>query len=186
MGRTAIYELRWEHEAGHVPSVYVGKSKESQVSGRRNAHMSQWLPKPASFTVIRWVDDVDWKRAETEHIADMRAAGYRVLNKNKGGGGQTTLSAAHKAQVSAALSLRVVSDATRAKHSERMMGNTIALGRTHTPEARAKMSAALKGKSKSAEHRAKIGVRARIQFSGVPKSPEHRAKISAALKRRSA
>jgi very-short-patch-repair endonuclease len=44
----------------------------------------------------------------------------------------------------------------------------------------AAVSAALKGKPKSAEHNAKVSAAMR----GKPKSPEHRAKISATLKRR--
>lgn len=55
-------------------------------------------------------------------------------------------------------------------------------GRTVTPETRAKISAALKGKPKSPEHAANAGAAQR----GRPKSPETRAKISATLKQRNA
>ena len=49
-----------------------------------------------------------------------------------------------------------------------------------SPETRAKISAALSGRTFSAEHRAKIGA----AFKGRTLSPEHRAKISAAKKGR--
>jgi len=52
------------------------------------------------------------------------------------------------------------------------------LGRKHTAESRAKMSAAMRGIPKSPEHCAKIGART----LGTARSPELRARISAKLK----
>ena len=52
------------------------------------------------------------------------------------------------------------------------------LGRKHTPEARAKMSAARKGKPLSAAHRAALSA----AHKGKEHSPETRARIAAALK----
>jgi very-short-patch-repair endonuclease len=54
------------------------------------------------------------------------------------------------------------------------------MGRPHTPESRAKLSAAKKGKPLSAEHRAAISAGSK----GKAKSPEHRSKIGAAHKGR--
>jgi hypothetical protein len=53
--------------------------------------------------------------------------------------------------------------------------------RPHSPETRAKISAAHKGKALSPEHRARISAARK----GRPCSPETRAKIAAALKGRS-
>ena len=53
-------------------------------------------------------------------------------------------------------------------------------GFKHTPETRAKMSAAAKGKPKSAEHRAKAlaALRAVVgKTKGIPKSDAHKAKL---------
>ena len=79
-----------------------------------------------------------------------------------------------------------------AKNSVSLLGNKNTLGYRHTPESRAKMSATRKGRTLSAEHRAKIAAGntgkqftpercANIAASkiGKPLSAEHRAKIAA-------
>ena len=71
---------------------------------------------------------------------------------------------------------RAVSVETRAKMSAAQMGNTHGLGHLHTPEDRAKQSAAQIGHVVSIETRAKIGA----AHKGRVVSPEARANMSAA------
>lgn len=67
------------------------------------------------------------------------------------------------------------------KHSpevvERLKGNQNSLGRKHSDESKAAMSAARKGVPKSEEHKAKIAA----GNTGKPLAPERRAKIAASL-----
>ncbi len=100
-----------------------------------------------------------------------------------------TVSAETRAKMSAALRGRTLSPETRAKMSAAMMGNTYNVGRTlspehraklrgrtMSPETRAKLLAANLGRTMSPEHRAKLSAANR----GRTLSPEHRAKMSAA------
>ena len=79
-----------------------------------------------------------------------------------------------------------------AKNSVSLLGNKNTLGYRHTPKSRAKMSASRKGRTLSAEHRAKLiaantgkqftperCAKIRAAHMGKPLSAEHRAKIAA-------
>jgi len=72
------------------------------------------------------------------------------------------------------------SDETRAKKSAALKGNKCHLGKPHSKESRAKISASHTGAKRTAEHRAKNSA----ANKGRTFSDEHRARMSAAAKNR--
>lgn len=153
---------------------YVGKGKGGRAYSRggRNSHWNNIVAKlerigsgyevklvktgltePESFSlekerIVFWKDRVD------------------LCNKTDGGDGVSGL---------------VMSDYSRQKMSEKAKGrpgNITMLGRKHSDETRAKMSAAHKGKQKSAEHAAKVGA----SHKGRKLSENHIEKLSVAHK----
>lgn len=102
-----------------------------------------------------------------------------------------TMSAEHKAKISAANTGRVMSEETKSKLRKS------ALGRKHTPETRAKMSASKLGRAQSESHRSAITTAHRSRSAnmsdedrrqiglknvGKKRTPEQRARISASIK----
>lgn len=125
------------------------------------------------------VDETELDDAERRWIADLRGKGYRLLNVTDGGHGGGFPVGYYKHNDAARVKMREaakhrgprapVSEETRerlrAAHEQRdkeslrewarQVGKANA-GRTHTPEARARMSAAGRGKPKSESHRKAI------------------------------
>lgn len=156
--------------------VYVGKADrprrrfmehywELPTDQTRKGHWLRSLLKlglkPAQV-ILREVPVWEWQVWEMTFIQWYRALGWVVVNTAEGGDGVT-----------------VFTDEMRAKCA---LGRK---GKGHTPEARAAIGAAFKGKTLSAEHRAKLVVaRQREKASGHKRilSKTHRAAISAGNK----
>jgi hypothetical protein len=184
-------------------SVYVGQSiNPSRRFKQHKRHTSSpglanFLKKHPDATIHPWpTNDMD-----ADEIADAqlcRDMGFNLLNFASCGGGSPMLGRKHTPETLKKMSesqkkidrsgqmfspafheasrlakLGVPRSAeTRAKLRAAMTGRTL------THEHRAKLSGAKRGVPKSAEHRANMSAAKK----GIPKSAEHRAKISAALK----
>lgn len=173
---------------------YVGKTGSPKTRLRQHQGKRPWV---AGLVVLEVVADDDGRDAERRHIAEWSRWGD-LENRNAGGAGPTS----HTPEVRAAMSAArrgntIISAAQRARISSALMGNKHFAGKTQSPEARARISAALIGHSVAPESRAKMSAalrgrtisaegRANMSASlrGRPVSTETRAKISAAHKGR--
>jgi hypothetical protein len=82
MDRTNIYYL---HYGDNVP-IYVGKTV--RIQGRMGAHRSKF----GQNIILEVVDDVltsEWKFWESYWIEQFKQWGFKLKNKNNGGGGMT-------------------------------------------------------------------------------------------------
>jgi len=160
---------------------YIGQTIRPNI--RRNAHLRKY---PNLRMVVLERDPISNDKGERQWIKNAKTLGALLMNKTNGGNGSFgpmsdetkakmsallignkrnlnhTHSAEHKAKISAALmgnknSLNYVpSPELRANRSAIMIGNTINVGRKRSKATRAKVSAALKGRVKSEETRAKL------------------------------
>lgn len=150
---------------------------------KRSVALGDWLRQLYSANVqpeiieLQCCDDAD--EAEKFWISKFRSEGVSLLNVRGGGSGKS-------------INPRTEEVCARLRENN--------LGKKHSAEARAKMSASRKGRSKSAAHRKAIGDAHRGSKhtpehcanssaalkgigKGVPKSPEHRAKLAEHLRR---
>lgn len=159
---------------------YVGKGhgkrcREFKIG--RNAKHKAVVAKHGADSVVVMVFNRASEHAalvsEREWIRTLRGAGYNLVNLTSGGQG-----------------LSDPSPETRAKLSGLKMGNKNFLGRKHTEEAKAKMSAARKGRYPTAEGRFKMSQAAsarviseatREKLRNKTITVETRAKLSASL-----
>ncbi len=112
-----------------------------------------------TLEVIAEVPFDEWEQAERTYIYWYRVLGWNVLNATDGGdGGAMEWKPESRAKLSASLKA------------------------SYTPERRAAISRQFKGKTKSAETRAKMSVSAGKHLKGTKLSPEHLAKLSAVKK----
>ena len=79
---TMIYEL----SKNNVP-FYIGKTSRNAFRSRKSKHKQKY-GKDTVFTVID-ESNLDWKLLEPFWIAQYKAWGFNLLNKNNGGGGPT-------------------------------------------------------------------------------------------------
>jgi hypothetical protein len=137
---------------GDLNKVYIGKTKNSREADHRHHFGKQIIYE--EIDQISSSDINDWKPLETKWIQYYIDLGYKVLNKNKGGGGPTqhTLSAKQKIgdRVSAKLKGRI-SPMKGKKHTEKtkQQQSISAIGKhkgggfkgkTHKPESIMKMN----------------------------------------------
>ena len=174
---------------------YVGQTTQS-LAKRFNAHMrlrssnihlNNWLRTADVSAIVLERIPVDLDEAEMCWIADMRAAGTRLLNITDGGGGINgyTHSAKSRAKMSIANTGRVVSDTHKTKLSTAAMGHSV------NAETRAKISVAMRGKQHAMGHICSIEARAKISAAKMSNqnarghilSVEVRAVISASLRK---
>lgn len=151
---------------------YVGKGKKNRAYSRggRNSHWGNIVAKLERIgsgyevkLVATGLTEAEAFSLEKERIAFWRDK-VDLCNKTDGGDGVSGL---------------VMSEEARQKMSERAKGrpgNPTMLGRKHSAETRAKMSAAQKGKKKSPEHAEKVAATHR----GKKYSEEHKKKLSIA------
>lgn len=134
--------------------------------------------KPVMMLVESGIGDDTWPEAETRWIARYRALGHDLTNATDGGEGQKGLvhSENTRMQMSAAHAGKKFTEEHKANIADALRGKDFI-----TPEIRAKIAAAQKGKPRgphSAEHKAKISA------ANKNPGPETRARMSAAQKGR--
>ena len=151
---------------------YVGKGKKNRAYSRggRSSHWANIVAKLERIgsgyevrLVATGLTESEAFSLEKERIAFWRDI-VDLCNKTDGGDGVSGL---------------VMSEDARQKMSAKAKGrpgNVTMLGRKHSPETRAKMSAAHKGKQKSPEHVAKVAA----SHKGKKRSDEHKKKLSIA------
>lgn len=152
---------------------YVGKATVNPVHRSRRTHMltersakhkqvvAEFGAKNILIFVFPCATNEEALADERQHIAQLRAEGYPLVNITSGGQGMCGTKQ---------------SPETLAKLS------AIRKGRKASPETRAKLSAINRGRKlgpQSPEHTAKVAASRRGKKQG-PHSPEHRAKLSAA------
>ncbi len=174
---------------------YVGKTKspKKRLAGhlkeKDGSHRDHWISKlqrmglVPRMQVMQEVPETFGSEAEIYWIAYFRATGCRLTNSTDGGEGNSgwTMSDEQKAQVSRVHKGKTISPEHRAivsKATTERWEQWRTNGRYLSPEARANISAAQRGKRMSDESRRKQSQ----QRKGVPKSPEHRAALAAHLK----
>jgi hypothetical protein len=131
--KTYIYLI--ENIEPNTSKIYIGKTKESNLSNRKYTHRTNY-GKQISFTIIDETDPlkhIDWKILESFWIEQFKQWGFNLVNKNKGGGGPEYLNNTSK-------------DKLRLIH----------LGKPRSEETKQKISNSLKGKPKSLIHKEKI------------------------------
>lgn len=154
-----IYALT---EPGHLDVIrYVGATTGEPKLRMHNhlyeakrskstCHRLQWLrsltERPGVLT-LEVADDLTWEEAETRWICDLRAAGHDLTNTAPGGrGAARPLTDEQRAKIP-----RTTSDKQKQAVSRALSGRVSPTkGMTMSPEARAKISAAVKGLDHSA------------------------------------
>lgn len=180
-----LFDMRPEVIAAGHPNgfpFYCGKTVQ-KIEYRLNAHGHDISNHPERPLYVRLREcgkhvrtqlmeivpfDSDWCVREKSWIRTLRGINPDCVNVSDGGGGApgNVVSERQKTIMREKMLGRTVSPETRAKMSARMKGTSIRKGKKATPEVRAAMSAARTGR--------KMG----------PHSPEWSAKISAAQKGR--
>jgi hypothetical protein len=152
--------------------VYIGKTR---TSNREKSHRVRF-GNQIEFSIIDEVDSTkrsDWEPLESYWIEQFKQWGFKLLNKNKGGGGPEYHSEETKAKmgrrgvkkpgVSKALKGRTLTEEVRKKLSEARKGNTNAKGSIRSEEFKANLR-----KPKSEEFKANLRK---------PKSEEFKQKL---------
>ncbi|MFA6204484.1 MAG: NUMOD3 domain-containing DNA-binding protein [Gallionella sp.] len=163
LDRTDFYVYVHKRIGSQIP-FYVGKGLLSRAYNykSRSEHWKRIVEEAGGRDVEFIVQNVDEEFAflvEIEAIDKYKKMGFVLANRTGGGQGM----AGYKA-----------SDETKKKMSEKLIGNKYRFGTFQSKEARAKISAANKGKKLSPEHIAKM---AASQF-GKKASAETRLKLS--------
>jgi hypothetical protein len=126
------------------------------------------------------IDEVeDWKFWEKHYISLFKSWGFKLENKNNGGGGPTHIvfSEQRNKKLSESTKGRKVSEETKLKISNSHKGHKRNLGKHHSLETKQKISISGKGKIISNETRLKTS----ISMKGKKTSEETKQKISKAL-----
>jgi hypothetical protein len=126
--------------------------------------------------IIEVIDEVegDGNEAERAWIVTYRLEGHNLVNATDGGEGGTPSEEVRKKLVDAAYRRPPPSPETRAKIS------AAGRGRVVSAETRARISAGMKGKTRTREHQNNLSAALR----GKKRGPEARARMSAAAFRR--
>jgi len=152
--RRRYIEHRQSHDARrHMPnSRLVGWKRELQEDGGLS---------PEGFQIGTNLSLAEAQALERKYIMMFRQAGEPILNILDGGGWTND---------------HIVSEETRARMRE------AALGRKKSAEVVEKTAAALRGRSKSPEHRMKMCIAQRLRWQQKSMNPETKAKLSTAMK----
>jgi len=171
---------------------YIGKGCKSRMGDHErygeahyNSHLAAIIKKAAGRELpkivirSRLTEDEAFE-IEKAFIAAIgrKSCGGPLANQTDGGDGPSgcIVSKQTREKLSRLHSGRVVSEETRQKHRERMMGNIFNLGKTRGEETKKKISEANRERKVSPETRAKIAINSKNR------SAETRAKMSAAAK----
>lgn len=180
MNQFYVYE-HWRPDTGQC--FYVGKGKGNRANSlKRKGRHGYIVAKLARIGLAVEVRVIRSGLTEIEAFAlerDLISKHGRadrgtgpLINSTDGGDGRAGWKA---------------SEETRAKIAEKLRGNRNFAGHTCSPEHRAKISAANRGRVMSEEQKAKISATKRGcigTFSGKRHSPESRAKMSESLRAR--
>ena len=159
---------------------YIGKTSKSTAQRLKqhkqghssNLHLNRWVAINHINIIILERNPEDLDEAEIRWIREMRGQGARLLNLTDGGGGIVSPSLETRAKMSAAKIGNQNSlgykhtDAARAKMSIARTGHRykrVGGLRIHSPETKAKISAALKGRFINSKTRIKMSI-ARIMY----------------------
>ena len=165
---TLIYIL----EKNNIP-FYIGKT--SSPKSRFNSHKRDHN---CEIFIIDEVDD--WKFWEKHYISLFKSWGFKLENKNNGGGGPTTIkfNEQRNQKLSESTKGRKISKEHRQKLSNSNKGHKHNLGKHHSLETKQKISIAKKDhKCYSQEWKDKKS----IIMKGKKWTEEHKQKISKAL-----
>lgn len=133
--------------------IYVGKTK-LRLEQRLKAHIKK-LNENLYIYELDCIENNDWRLWEEYWIQQFKAWGFKLLNKNKGGGGPEKHSDETKKLMSEQRKGRIFSDAHKTKLSEALKGKVLtdthkanigktSLGRTMSDEAKKQISKKLK------------------------------------------
>jgi hypothetical protein len=119
--------------------VYIGKTKDS----RKNPHQQTYGDQIEYTEIdeIKSLDKKDWKLSETYWIQQFKAWGFKVLNKNEGGGGVVNHLNESKIKISNSRKGKSFSEETKQKMSYKK------IGQKRNEEIKNKISLSMKGKN---------------------------------------
>lgn len=162
------------NDTGLIFYIGKGSGRRAWKTDSRSKHWHNIVDKHGHRVEIlaRWCAEADAFAHERLLIDVFKSLGHQLINLTNGGEGSSGL--ARGAEFSAAL-------------SQRKRGNTNMLGKTHTDDARQRISESNKGKKRSAETRAKVSASkiGNVPWNtGKPWSDDAKAKMSAAAKAR--
>ncbi len=187
--KTFIYTLIDPRDDQNVRYVGVTRHPKARLRQHLNdkqpCHRTNWIKslrgvgvKP-EMVIIEEIDESNWQERERFWIKHYRDAGCQITNGTDGGDGMPNPTPETRTRLRAANIGKRHSPETLAKMSAINSGEGNPFyGKHHSATTRAKISAAKKGKRMSAKARANMSV----ARSGKPHSAEHSANISAALK----
>lgn len=156
---------------------YVGKGcgKRAYSLGDRGQHHARIVAKHGiEIFIFNCESEHGAFRDEVQQIAQLRREGFSLVNRTDGGEGSS--GNIHSEEIRAKMRGRRVSDEARAKISARMKGTAYHAGHKNSKDSRMRMSEAQKARTDLAGN--SFGVANR----GVPKPPrskEHRERLSA-------
>lgn len=166
---------------------YIGKAKDPyeryeghlESSKRESTHKAHWIQsllkrgEVPRLEVLDEVPEPEWGFWEREYIRLFRALFFDLTNLSEGGEGVSDPTGEVAIKIGLA-------NRGKKRTPEQIAANHPFLGRKHTPETRARMSAAQIGKVFSTKHRENIGASRKGKKFG-PRPLEIRIKQSASL-----
>lgn len=146
---TLIYIL----EKNGVP-FYVGKTKEVSSKGRFNAHKRKF---ECDIFILDKIQTYEWKFWEKHYISLFKSWGFKLENKNEGGGGLTTFisSKERNIKISNSTKGRIISEETKKRISECNRGHKRNSGRIQSKETKEKIKHLAKDRKVSEETKLK-------------------------------
>jgi hypothetical protein len=146
MKKTQIYLV--ENCLNDPHAIYIGKTKNT----REPAH-KRTFGKNIKYTIIDEICSLnkkDWKPLECYWIEQFKIWGFKVLNKNKGGGGPSYVPKHIRKKISDSNKGKTMNQKTKIKISKAKKGCKVwSEGKKFSTEHKEKISKNTKGKSKS-------------------------------------
>jgi group I intron endonuclease len=162
-----------QHMTDDMDDGYMGSGKAIKAAIKKHG-IENFIRE-----ILHDYDTFDKMNAKEEELVDEDFVERRDNYNQKTGGSNGSPGKEARAKIGAAhkgMKRPPRTEEHKAKLSAAKMGNTDALGRKHTPEARAKMSAVKKGTTRSPETRARMSA----AHKGKTHTPEHKANVSKA------
>ncbi len=134
------FEIRYVGQTIQDLNIRFGHHKK--MRNRSDWYVYRWWRSLSFDPIIEMIDEVDREHlntAEVEWISFFTSIGCRLTNLTAGGG-QTLISSETRRKMSASHKGKRLSEDHRSAISHSMIGNTYCLGRSHTEEAKRKIS----------------------------------------------